>query len=107
MARGLIANAVSDLDGRLLPTETTGDAVNNHYFRNTGKTRLFVRNTGAGARIVTIYVSKTVSGQSVTPITKSLAAGTTEVFGPYPVSDFGSTVNVDVAHAELMLRTVD
>lgn len=107
MARGLIANAVSDANGALLPAETTGDAVNNHYFRNTGKTRLFVRNSGAGARAVTIYVSKTVSGQGVEPIVKSLAAGTTEVFGPYTISDFGSTVNVDVAHAELLLRTVD
>lgn len=107
MARGLIANAVSDRDGQLLPTETTGDATNNHYFNNTGATKLFVRNSGAGARVVTIYVSRTVAGQSVTPITKSLAAGTTEAFGPYPKTDFGTVVNVDVAHAELLLRTVD
>lgn len=107
MARGLIANAVSDKDGALLPTETTGDATNNHYFRNTGKTRLFVRNSGATGRLVTVRVARTVAGQGVTPVTKTLAAGTTEVFGPYSINDFGAAVEVDVAHAELLLRTVD
>ncbi len=107
MARGLIANVVSDRDGAELPTETTGDAVNNHFFRNSGKTKLFVRNSGVTGRLVTIYVERKVAGQSVTPITKTIAAGKTEVFGPYAVNDFGAMVNVDVAHAELLLRTVD
>lgn len=107
MARGLIANAVSDRDGTALPTETTGNATDNHYFNNTGRTKLLARNSGASGRLVTIHISRTVAGQSVTPITKTVAAGATEVFGPYPVSDFGSVVNVDVAHAELMLRTID
>lgn len=107
MARGLIANAVSDKDGTTLPTETTGDATNNHYFHNTGKTRLLIRNSGATGRLVTVHVARTVAGQGVTPVTKTIAAGATEYFGPYSVNDFGSVVNVDVAHAELMLRTLD
>lgn len=107
MARGLISNTVSTRNGTLLAAETTGNATDNHYFNNTGRTKLHVRNSGATPRIVTIYVSKTVAGQAVTPITKSIAAATTQVFGPYNTSDFGDVVNVDVAHAELMLRTVD
>lgn len=107
MPRGVIATVVSLRDGAVLPTETTGDAVNFHYFRNTGKTKLFVRNSGVTPRIVTVYVSRKVLGQGVVPITKTIAAGVTQVFGPYPVSDFGAVVNVDVAHAELMLRCVD
>lgn len=107
MARGLIANCVSDKDGTPLPAATTGDAVNNHYFNNTGKTKMFVKNTGAGARIVTIKFTRTVSGQAITSITKSIAAGVTEAFGPYSVTDFGRITEVDVAHAELTLYTVD
>lgn len=107
MARGLIAHCVSDKDGTALPTPTTGDAVNNHYFPNTGKTKLFVKNTGATPRIVTIKVSRTVAGQSALPVTKSIPAGETHVFGPYAVNDFGRNVDVDVAHAELTSYTVD
>ncbi len=107
MARGLIANCVSDKDGTALPTPTVGDAVNNHYFNNTGKTKLYVKNTGATPRIVTVKVARTVAGQSVTSITKSIPAGETHVFGPYDTNDFGRTVDVDVAHAELTSYTVD
>lgn len=107
MARGLIANAVSAMTGTALPTETNGDATNQHYFNNTGKTKMHARNSGAGARTVTIYISRTVAGKSVTPIIKSIPAGETHVFGPYDQNDFGTTVNVDVEHAEVKLRTVD
>lgn len=107
MARGLIANAVSDRDGTTLPTETTGNPTDDHYFNNTGKTRLLARNSGVTPRTVTIHVARKVQGQTVTPITKAIAAGATEIFGPYSVNDFGSQVLVDVDNAELMLRTVD
>ena len=107
MARGLIANVVSDMDGIILPTPTTGNATDNHYFNNTGRTKVFIKNTGASARIATVHVSRTVAGQTPAPITKSIPAGETHVFGPYAINDFGRTVNVDVAHAELTLYSVD
>lgn len=107
MARGQIATTVSDRDGTALPTETDGDAVNNHYIQNTGKTKLLARNSGATPRVVTIHVYRTVQGQTVEPIEKTIPAGETHVFGPYPVNDFGSQLLVDVAHAEVKLRAID
>lgn len=93
--------------GTLLAAENDGDATNHHTLANSGKTKLYVRNSGAGARVVTIAITKQVQGQAVTAITKSVPAGETWVFGPFPVSDFGALVNVDVAHAELKLRGVE
>lgn len=107
MARGLIINVVSDRDGEKLPTPTTGDAVNHHFFNNTGKTRLYVKNTGATPRILTVRLARTIAGQTITPVTKSIPAGETHVFGPYSTNDFGRVTDVDVAHAELTLYTVD
>ncbi len=107
MPRGLIANAVTLKTGTPLPVPSTGNTTDQHYFQNTGDTRLYVRNSGATPRIVTIYVSRLISGQPVQSITKTIAAGVTEGFGPFPLEDFGQSINVDVAHAELTLYTLD
>lgn len=107
MARGAINTYVSDRDGTLLGAETDGDATNGHYLQNSGKTKFTARNSGASARIVTIHVAKTVAGQAVTSITKSVPAGEIHIFGPYSVADFGSQVLIDVAHAEVKLRGIE
>ena len=107
MARGLIPTTIADRDGTVLPAETVGDATNFHYVQNTGKTKVIVRNTGATPRILTILVYRTVAGQPVTSITKSIAAGASEVFGPYPVNDFGTQLLLNPAHAELVFRAID
>ncbi len=107
MARGLIPTTVSDMDGTLLPAETVGDATNNHYVQNTGKTKVLCRNSGATPRVLTILIYRTVAGQPVTSITKTIPAGETHVFGPYPVNDFGTQLLLNPAHAELLFRAID
>lgn len=107
MARGPIATFVSARNGTQLGTETTGDVSNGHYLQNSGKTKFTARNSGASPYTVTIGFQRTVQGQSVTPIVKTVPAGETHVFGPYSTADFGSQVNVDVNNAAMMLRGIE
>ncbi len=107
MARGAIATVVSTRDGVALPTPTTGNATDNHKVTNTGKTKVYVKNTGATPRIVTFRFARTVDNQTVTNRTKSIPAGETQVFGPFDVSDYGQELLIDVAHAELTLYAVE
>lgn len=91
--------------GTALTTPTTGDATNNHYMTNDGRTVILVKNTNAGstARVVTINISQTVDGQAVAAVTHSLAAGASAFYGPFDHAIYGNPVNIDVAHAELVL----
>jgi hypothetical protein len=109
MARVQVPVTVSTRDGVALPAETTGDPVNNHYVQNSGKTKVHVHNTNGAstARTVTIHVARTVDGQSVTSKTKSIPAGETDVFGPFPQDDYGTQLLIDVDNAELKLRAVE
>jgi hypothetical protein len=83
--------------------EVTGDAVNNHTVNNDGAVFLLAHNTGATTRVLTIHLPQTVDGQAVASRTVSLAAGVSRYVGPFPVSEYGEDVLVDVAHAELVL----
>jgi hypothetical protein len=85
------------------PAEVVGDATNNHSVSNDGQTIVWVKNTGASTRVVTVNFSRTVDGKTVTPQTYSIAAGAEGFLGPYPTSDYGTTLLVDVAHADLHL----
>jgi hypothetical protein len=86
-------------------TEVNGDTVNGHTLPNDGRTWLEVRNSNgaATARTVTIRLSQTVDGQTVTSRTKSIPAGTTHKVGPFPAGQYGDNLLVDVDNAELKL----
>lgn len=109
MARGQIVATVSTRSGVALPAETNGDATNGHYVQNSGKTKVHVRNSNgsATARVVTFKLYRTVDGLGVTSRTKSIPAGETHVFGPFPKDDYGSQLLIDVDNAELKLRAVE
>lgn len=83
----------------------TGDTVNGHSVANDGDMFLEVKNTNGGstARVVTINVQETVDGQVPAARTVSIAAGVTEKIGPFPTSEYGISLQVQVAHAELVL----
>lgn len=85
--------------------ETNGDATNNHTVANDGKTWLLVRNSNGAAlaRVLTVRLSGGRDGQSITPRTYSIPAAASRYIGPFPVSDYGSTMQVDVDNAELKL----
>ncbi|MEW1551346.1 hypothetical protein [Streptomyces tsukubensis] len=91
----------------VVPVTTTGDPVNHHQMMNDGRTILQVQNSGSTvARTVTFRIARTVDGQSVTPKAETVAAGVTEVFGPFPTDDYGGKMLIDVDHAELKLTPI-
>lgn len=106
MARAQIPVSTSTTKGVLFVAEQNGDAVNHHQLANSGREKLHVRNSGAGARTVTIKFSKQVDGQAVADYVKSIPAGETWVFGPFPTENYGTQVLINVEHAEVKLRAV-
>lgn len=109
MARALVPTVVSTRAGVTLPAEQNGDAVNGHYLQNSGKTKLLVRNSNGAAtpRVVSFRFSKTVDGSTVTARAETVAAGDTQVFGPFPTDDYGTQLLIDVDNAELKLRAIE
>jgi hypothetical protein len=107
MARGAIATFVSSRTGTMLGTETTGNTVDGHFLQNSGKTRFTARNSGASPYTVTIGFSRTVQGQTVTPMVKTIPAGETHFFGPFPTADYGSQIKIDVNNVAIMLRGLE
>lgn len=83
--------------------ETDGDPVNHHVVNNDGQVLLLVRNAGASARDITFRFASAVDGQAVTPRVVSVPASASRYFGPFPTSDYGEDLQVDVAHADLKL----
>lgn len=109
LARALVPTVASTTAGVALPAEADGDPVEGHYVTNTGKTKVFVRNSNgaATARTVTFRFYRTVDGQSVTSRAESIPAGETHVFGPFDRNDYGTQLLIDVDNAELKLRAVE
>lgn len=105
MARVAVPVTTISRAGVAPASETTGDATNNHSVQNNGKTFLLVRNgNGAStARTVTLRLSGSYDGQSVTPRTVTIAAAASRYIGPFPTSTYGTSLLVDVEHADLKL----
>lgn len=93
--------------GIALATEVDGDTTNHHYYNNSGKTLLLVRNANVAGMDVTVDVTGTVDGQAATDRVVEVPAGATWVFGPYDVQNYGSQVNVNVEHADVKLRCIE
>ncbi|WP_405925428.1 hypothetical protein [Streptomyces sp. NBC_00035] len=90
--------------GVAAPTETNGDATNNHSVANNGRMVLLVRNSGSTvARTVTLRLPGLTDGQAITPRTVSIAQATSRYIGPFPTGDYGDSLLVDVDNAELKL----
>lgn len=106
MPRVNIPVTTSTVYGATLPAATAGNATDNMVIANSGRERFIARNTGATPRLVTIRFSRTVRNQAITSITNTIAASAEVVFGPYPVDDFGTLLQVDVAHAEVTFRAI-
>lgn len=106
MPRVAVPVTQSTRSGTVLPAATTGDATNNHSVANDGRVILMVKNTGASSRNVTFYTTVSVDGLTAPTRIESVPAGETQLFGPFPVNDYGSSLSVDVAHAELTLNAI-
>ena len=94
-----------------LGTEVDGDSVNGHYFENTGKEFLTLRNNAGTTRTVTLKVGATVDGQAVVDPTVTLLANEHKIVGPFPEGIYDQTsgdelgnVQIDVDHADVKLQ---
>ena len=86
------------------PTEVNGDATNQHQVLNSdARTIIVVRNSGVVDRTVTFRIPKTVDGQAVAPVVRTLAASAVKAFGTFSADDYGSTLLIDVEHSDLKL----
>lgn len=85
--------------------EVTGDTVNNHSMSNDGHAFLICRNSNGGstAHILTIHLFGGVDGEPITSRAISVAAAATVYIGPFPTTEYGTSVLIDPAHAELKL----
>lgn len=107
MARALVPTATPTPAGVALATAATGDPVEGHYVPNTGHVVIEVANTDAvGAHSVTFVTPVTVQGKAVEDQIVSIAASTTRVFSNFPVSLYGSSLQIDVATDNLTLRAI-
>jgi hypothetical protein len=92
--------------GVVLPAVTTGDATNNHSVANDGRVGIIAKNTGATSRNVTFYTVKQVDGLTAATRVEAIPAGEEQGFGPFDPTVYGTSLNIDVAHAEVTLRAI-
>lgn len=93
--------------GTLLPAATAGDATNGHSVANGGgDIGLIVKNIGASSRNITFYAVRTIDGLAAPTRIEAVAAGETQLFGPFNANDYGTTLTFDVAHADLTINAV-
>jgi len=84
--------------------EVDGDATNFHSTANDGRVWIEVRNADAGgAHTATVHIQDKVDGQTVAPKAYSVPASSKRRIGPFPPSDYGSVLQVDVDSAQLKL----
>lgn len=105
MPRTAIPVTVIDRTGVDLSTITPTplDVPNGNSIINTGNMWIEIKNTNAAstARTVTIALSGSYDGQSVTPKTQSIAAGKTWIKGPWPPGIYGGQLLINGDHLEL------
>lgn len=75
----------------LKPTFKSDMGADTYYFANSGRTLLYVRNTGGSASVVTLVTTKTVDGLAVADRTHTVPATTGDNFlGPYPTTTYNN-----------------
>lgn len=84
---------------------TAGDATNGHTVSNDGNVFILAKNTNGAstARTITFAFAHKVDGQTISPVTHSLAAGASQYMGPYPESEYGDEIAITVSHAEMVI----
>ncbi len=103
MARGAITVTSITTTAAALATEQNGDATNQHYIANDGRTFLVARNAdGAAPHTVTIGLLS-VDGQTVTGKTVSVPASSTRQFRLGDPKLYGTRTNIDVDSSQIKL----
>lgn len=108
MARTSINATQATRAGTTLPAAAAGDAVNGNSIANDGRTVLIVKNTNGAstARTITFQTSRTVDGLTNPTRQESIPAGETQVIGPFPPTDYGTTLAFDVSNAEVTIQAI-
>lgn len=89
-------------------TVTAADAANDNQCTHTGKEIIIARNSGAGARTVTI-TSVALNGRLGNITADSIAAGATHVYGPFAVEGWRQTdgyLYFEGEHAEVLFTVL-
>lgn len=78
------------------PAEQSSDASNNHYIESTDADDVWwmeVRNANASSQTVTVVANPSLSsdGLTVSNYSNTIAAGATELMGPFKLSTFKQT----------------
>lgn len=106
MARGVLTLTEVSRAGVDFPTPVAGDATNGHTVNNDGYVQVYAKNTGATTRTITFRQVRTVDAQAAGTRVESLTAGQAQLFGPFPRTDYGEDLAIDVAHAEVTLAAI-
>jgi hypothetical protein len=106
MARGTITPTQATRAGTTVPAATTGDATNGHQVANDSRLLIIGKNTGATSRTITFLPSRLVDGLAVTSRVETLAAGESQAFSGFDVGDYGASLRIDVAHAEVTIQAI-
>jgi hypothetical protein len=83
---------------------TAADATNKEQVTHTGREVILARNSGVGARTVTV-TSKAINGRTGDVTAYSIGAGETAIFGPYPTRGFRQSdgkLYFEAEHAEVL-----
>lgn len=94
--------------GQLL-TFLTGDPVNNHKIKSTGREALLVRNTsGTTAYTVTVLSTDDANNRRGDITTFSIPANGSAIFGPWNPDGWSNTgsIEVNVSNAALVLAVI-
>ena len=105
MARTTITPTAITRTGVAPPAETTPDVAQGNAIPNSGALYLLLRNSNGAstARNLTVAFANTVDGQTVPPKSYAVAAGASLYVGPFPISTYGQTLNVNADNAELKI----
>lgn len=90
-------------DGVAPAAEVAGDASNGHTVDNDGQVFVLARNADSSSHAVTVHVATEVDGQAVASRTIALAATVSRYIGPFPSSEYGTDVLIDVDSSQLKL----
>lgn len=107
MPRSVLSATQTTRAGTQLPAGTAGDVVNGQQVPNSGNTLVMVKNGGASPYVATIHIRQTVEGKDVPEMTKTLAAGETWVFGPYPRDKYGDDLWLNSDNAALLWNVIE
>lgn len=81
----------------------SSDNTNGNSVANDGQTWLELSNTDSVSRTATVTPARTVDGQAVAGVVHTLAAAALLKLGPFPVSDYGSVLQVNTSAALLKI----